>query len=208
MIEQHSLITFTLASLLLGLAPGPDNLFVLTQSALHGRSAGLVITLGLCSGLVCHSVAVAFGVAVIFQTSALAFSVLKFTGAVYLAYLAWGAFRAPVGTEIHFSSGAQKLPRLYRRGIIMNITNPKVSIFFMAFLPQFTNPASGPLPVQMLLLGGIFILTTIVVFGAIALLAGTCGQWLHRSARVQKVLNLLAGSVFLGIAVKLALTER
>ncbi len=204
----QTLLSFIVAALLLGLIPGPDNLFVLTQSALRGRSAGLVVTLGLCTGLVGHSIAVAFGVAVIFQSSALAFSLLKFIGAGYLVYLAWQAFRAAAVHNCGMVAENIPWPRLYRRGIIMNITNPKVSIFFMAFLPQFADPANGSITMQILLLGGVFILVTMVVFGGVAFLAGTCGQWLTKSERSQKVLHRLAGGVFLALALKLALAER
>lgn len=208
MIPIETLITFSTASILLGLAPGPDNIFVLTQSALRGRCAGIVVMLGLCTGLIVHSFAVALGVAAIFQTSTMAFSALKFIGAGYLVYLAYKTFRAPV-EKIHTSTnGNTNHWKLYSRGIIMNITNPKVSIFFLAFLPQFTDPARGPVATQILLLGGLFIAATILVFGSIALLAGTLGQWLNRSDRAQTILNKLAGTVFVGLALKLATTER
>ena len=176
MIAPETFITFLSASILLGLAPGPDNIFVLTQSALRGRCAGMVVTLGLCTGLIVHSIAVALGVAVIFQTSAVAFSVLKIVGAGYLVYLAWRTFRAPSEIIPNSSNGEINRRKLYCRGIIMNITNPKVSIFFLAFLPQFADPSRGPISLQMLVLGGLFILATILVFGGIALLAGTLGQ--------------------------------
>ena len=146
--------------------------------------------------------------AVIFQTSAVAFSVLKFCGAGYLLYLAWGAFRASPTNIQAKGNGEISLWRLYRRGIIMNITNPKVSIFFLAFLPQFADPSRGPISMQMLLLGGVFIVATILVFGGIAILAGTLGQWLNRSDRIQQVMNKLAGAVFVALALKLATTER
>jgi threonine/homoserine/homoserine lactone efflux protein len=208
MLTPEVVLTFFAASLLLGIVPGPDNLFVLSQSALHGRRAGLVVTLGLCTGLIAHTSAVALGVAVIFQTSALAFSLLKYAGAAYLAWLAWGAFRASATRLPQGKRGAVGLGKLYRRGILMNVTNPKVSIFFLAFLPQFADPARGPVAVQMFLLGGLFLVASILVFGGVALLAGTVGQWLARSARAQTVLNRLAGLVFLGLALKLATTER
>lgn len=208
MITLETLLTFFTASILLGLAPGPDNIFVLTQSALRGRSAGIIVMLGLCTGLIVHSLAVAFGVAVIFQTSALAFSILKYIGAAYLVYLAWGAFRAPVEKITSKGNGETDYGKLYRRGIIMNITNPKVSIFFLAFLPQFADPTKGPVWMQLLMFGGLFIVATFLVFGLIALLAGTLGQWLNRSDLSQKVLNKLAGTVFVGLALKLATTER
>lgn len=208
MFQLETLIAFFTAAVLLGLAPGPDNIFVLTQSALRGKRAGVAVMLGLCTGLIAHSTAVAFGVAVIFQTSALAFSILKYIGAAYLIYLAWLSFRASA-EEISAEGNAELSHwKLYRRGIIMNMTNPKVSIFFLAFLPQFADPASGPVWLQLLLLGGLFIVATVLVFGSIALLAGSLGQWLSRSPRTQTVMNKLAGTVFFGLALKLATTER
>jgi threonine/homoserine/homoserine lactone efflux protein len=208
MIPAETLLTFFLAAVLLALAPGPDNIFVLTQSSLYGKRSGLTVMLGLCTGLVVHSVAVALGVAVIFKQSALAFSALKMAGAGYLLYLAWQAFRASATKIQGKGSGEIRLVKLYGRGIIMNITNPKVSIFFLAFLPQFADPERGPVWLQILMLGGLFIFSTILVFGGIAMLAGTIGQWVNRSDRAQKIMNRVAGSVFIGLALKLATTER
>ena len=208
MIPLDTLITFASASVLLALAPGPDNIFVLTQSALRGRAAGLLVTLWLCTGVLVHTTAVAFGVAVIFQVSAVAFTMLKLFGAGYLLYLAWHAFRA--SSEVITAGHPDSLTpaRLYRRGIIMNVTNPKVSIFFLAFLPQFADPVRGSLTLQMLLLGVVFIASTILIFGGIALMAGSIGQWLNRSPKTQVVMNRIAGTVFVGLALKLATTSR
>jgi threonine/homoserine/homoserine lactone efflux protein len=208
MISTEILASFFLVSILLAITPGPDNIFVLTQSALRGRMAGLMVTLGLCSGLLVHTAAVALGVAAIFQASMLAFTVLKLTGAAYLLYLAWQAFRSAaseirIGKDAGLTSG-----QLYRRGIIMNITNPKVSIFFLAFLPQFANPKLGSMTVQMLTLGAVFMLATLLVFGAIALLAGSLGPWLQRSGKSQRIMNRMAGTVFAALAVKLVLTTK
>ncbi len=208
MIPVETIITFFSAAVLLGLAPGPDNIFVLTQSALRGRGPGFAVVLGLCSGLVIHTAVVAFGVAIIFQTSVVAFTLLKFLGAGYLVYLAWQAFRAQPELLQSEASAAHGYWRYYRRGVIMNLTNPKVSIFFLAFLPQFADPSRGAVVYQLLLLGGLFILATILVFGSIALLAGSLGQWLNRSQRVQLVLNRLAGTVFIALAIRLATSQR
>lgn len=207
MIETDTVIMFFTTSVLLALAPGPDNLFVMTQAAQQGRKAGLLVTLGLCTGLLFHTAAVTFGLAALFKASAAAFTALKFAGAGYLLYLAWLSFRA--GTETG-PAAADRLSAtaLYRRGIIMNITNPKVSIFFLAFLPQFTDPAKGPLSLQLLLLGGIFIVATIVVFGAISILAGVFGEYFRKSAFAQKMLNRAAAGIFAALAVKLALSQR
>jgi len=208
MLGAETVITFFSASLLLALAPGPDNLFVLTQSALRGKLAGILVVLGLCTGILVHTTAVAFGVAVIFQASELAFNLLKLCGAGYLLYLAWGVFRAPAEKLAAGDKSALKRGQLYRRGIIMNITNPKVSIFFLAFLPQFADPERGPISLQMILLGGLFIVATILVFGTIALLAGSLGSLLNRSPQVQRGMNWLAGTVFVGLALKLATARR
>ncbi|OEU73738.1 MAG: threonine transporter RhtB [Desulfuromonadales bacterium C00003068] len=211
MLPLDTLLAFAMASLLLALAPGPDNIFVLTQSALHGKGAGMMVTLGLCTGLIAHTLAVALGVAVLFQTSALAFTILKLVGAAYLIYLAWLALRAGSLTIASKSEGKQQvisLAKLYRRGIIMNITNPKVSIFFLAFLPQFTQPKYGAIAGQMVALGAIFMVVALIVFFIIAVLASKLGGWLNRSQRVQRTMNRMAAGVFLGLAIKLALTER
>jgi len=208
MIPAETLGTFFIASILLGLAPGPDNVFVLTQAALHGRSSGLAVTGGLCTGLIVHTLAVAFGVAVIFQASELAFTALKLAGAGYLLWLAWQAFRAPATSIKANGNTAAGLLRLYRRGIIMNLTNPKVSLFFLAFLPQFAAPERGPLPLQLILLGTAFIVATILVFGSIALLAGTLGGWLQHSTSVQRTLNQVAGTVFVALALTLVTAQR
>jgi threonine/homoserine/homoserine lactone efflux protein len=203
-----TLLIFFLASTLLALTPGPDNLFVLAQAAQRGKLAGIAVTGGLCTGLLVHTAAVALGVAAIFQASSLAFSLLKYIGAAYLLYLAWQSFRAGTDSGIGAQSGNPRLRRLYGRGIVMNVTNPKVSLFFLAFLPQFTDPANGPLVPQILLLGLLFILSTILIFGGISILAGGIGARFRRSARAQLVVNRLAATVFVALAVKLALAER
>ena len=146
MLSPEVLLTFFAASLLLGIAPGPDNIFVLTQSAVYGVRAGLATTLGLVTGLCVHTTAVALGVAALFQTSPLAFAILKYVGAAYLLYLAWLSFRAGALLTHAPDGGRTAFPGygvLYRRGIVMNVTNPKVTLFFLAFLPQFCNPALG-----------------------------------------------------------------
>lgn len=203
-----ALLLFFSSSILLALAPGPDNLFVMVQAAQRGRIAGLAVTLGLCTGLLVHTTAVALGLAAVFAASALAFNLLKYIGAAYLLWLAWGAFRAGGLDDGESRAVDLSFARLYRRGIIMNVTNPKVSIFFLAFLPQFADPACGPLVPQIVLLGGLFIAATVLIFGGISLFAGACGDRLRRSARAGKILNWLAGGIFAGLAVKLILTER
>ncbi len=208
MIPPESALVFFAASALLALAPGPDNIFVLTLSALHGRKAGLLVTLGLCTGLVGHTVAVALGIAALFQASAIAFTALKIAGACYLLYLAWGAFRASASQLEAKPDVPLDGWQLYRRGIVMNLTNPKVSIFFLAFLPQFADPARGSLTLQLIFLGGIFMAAALLVFSGIAALAGSLGHWLNRSSRAQIIMNRVAGTIFVALALKLATAER
>jgi len=205
---MQTLTSFFALSVLLGMAPGPDNIFVLTQSALRGRSAGIVVTLGLCTGLIVHTAAVALGVAAIFQASAAAFTALKLVGAGYLLYLAWQAFRASAAGIRIGSAGTLGRAQLYRRGILMNVTNPKVSIFFLAFLPQFADPTRGSVALQIAVLGGVFIVATLLVFGAIALLAGAIGRRLTQSARAERMMNRIAGTMFGLLALKLATAQR
>ena len=205
-------LAFFAASVLLALVPGPDNVFVLLHSAVHGRRAGMLVVLGLCTGLLGHTTAVALGLAAVFAASATAFTVLKLCGAGYLVWLAWQAWRAPVSALGEATSEASS-PRLsaaqtYGRGVLMNITNPKVAIFFLAFLPQFTNPAQGSMVGQILLLGGIFMLATLLTFGAVAVFAASFGMAFKRSLRAQRWLNRIASLVFVGLALKLATAQR
>lgn len=235
-MDLQALIGFFGVSVMLGLTPGPDNLFVLMQSATHGKRAGFVVLLGLCTGLLVHTAAVALGLAAVFATSALAFTVCKLVGAAYLAYLAWQAWRAPVGgspTEGAQAEGSQHegsqhegsqgmaaqresapgiqgpaLRSLYVRGIVMNLTNPKVILFFLAFLPQFVDAQRGAVAGQLLVLGLVFIAATLLAFGAIAWFAGSVGARLRQSVAAQQMLNRVAALVFAGLAVRLALQSR
>ncbi len=214
----QTLITFFGVAVLLGLSPGPDNLFVLLQSAQRGWRMGLAVVVGLCMGIIVHTTAVALGLAAVFAASEMAFTVLKWCGAAYLVYLAWGAWRAPVSVkkdDVGQNPAAQAQPatagdfgRMVLRGVVMNLTNPKVLIFFLAFLPQFANPALGPVAPQIFAFGAVFIVATFLVFGSIAIFSGVFGQLLLKSAKGQWWLNKITAVVFVGLAVKLATSQR
>jgi len=208
MIDSQTLLVFFSTAMLLALAPGPDNLFVIAQSAQNGRAAGFAVTLGLCTGLIGHTMAVAFGLAAIVRASAMAFTILKGVGALYLLYLAWQAWRAGSVAENTEDSPALSGRALYRRGIVMNLTNPKVSLFFLAFLPQFADPRHGSMMLQFLQLGSLFILATLIVFGALSIVAGGLGDRFRRSPSALKLVNRVAAAVFVTLAVKLAISER
>ncbi|WP_313330547.1 LysE family translocator [Comamonas sp.] len=215
----QSLLAFFGVAVLLALSPGPDNLFVLMQSIQRGWRVGIAVVVGLCLGVVVHTTAVALGLAAVFAASSIAFTVLKWCGAAYLAYLAWGAWRAPVAEDASAGGAAASgsgrtdiagtdLLVMVRRGVVMNLTNPKVLIFFLAFLPQFADPAVGPVGPQIFVFGAVFILAAFLVFGAIALFSGAFGNLLLRSPRAQFWLNKITAVVFVGLAVKLATAQR
>lgn len=202
-------LAFFGASLLLALAPGPDNIFVLTQSALYGEKAGIITSLGLFTGVFFHICLVSLGVAIIFQTSSAAFYGLKIAGAAYLCWLAWQAFKA--GAHRLDEKGEPPFPgypRLFRTGILMNVTNPKVALFFLAFLPQFCTGQTAPMPIQILCLGLCFILAAFLVFIPIAILGGKIAARFNANPKAQIFLNRLAGCVFLCLAIALALTGK
>ena len=212
MLPLEVSLAFFGAALVLALAPGPDILFVLAQSALYGAKQGLAVSAGLCSGLLGHTALVACGVAALIAASPLCFALLKIAGAAYLAYLAWGAFRAqPADPERSAETTAQprlSLSRLYCRGIVMNLTNPKVTVFFLAFLPQFTRPGCGPLWLQIVWLGALFLLAAALVFAAVALLAGRLGDRFRHSVRAQVFLNRAAAAIFAALALALLFPQK
>lgn len=208
MLTPEVALSFFSIAVLLALSPGPDNLFVLMQSAMWGRAAGLWVVLGLCTGVLGHTIAVSVGLAAVFAASATAFTAVKLAGAAYLLYLAWGALRAGAGRLSGEKPPRQTGGQLYRRGVFMSLTNPKVTVFFLAFLPQFASPARGSIGMQMLMLGILFMLAALLVFSAIAVFSGAVGERLQRSPAAQIWLNRIAGIVFIGLALKLLDSQR
>ena len=210
MPSLQTALSFLGVAFLLSLSPGPDNLFVITFSALRGAKAGLWIVLGLCSGLVVHTLAVALGVGALLAASPVAFTALKVIGALYLLYLAWGAWRAsPATGETQQHTIPDLTPfQAWRRGVLMNITNPKVMVFFLALFPSFIDPQRGCAFMQTLFLGALFMLASWLTFSALALLAGTVGQRMQHSPRAQRWLNRSASIVFVGLALRLLYSPR
>ena len=201
-LSLETIVAFVLASVVLSLVPGPDNIFVMTNSALKGWKAGFYITLGLCTGLIGHTILVAIGVSVIFQTSALAFNGLKIVGACYLIYLGWLSLKSKELTID--SNDAESVNRSYYiTGIVMNLTNPKVALFFLVFLPQFINPINGSVTIQIFILGFLFILSALSVFSSIAFLGSFLEGYLKKSSTINKNINKLAALVYFALAINL-----
>ncbi len=194
---------FIVTSIVLALAPGPDNLYVISQSALYGARTGLIITLGLCSGLIIHIAAVVFGLATWLITSPMTFVWLKIIGAGYLLYLAWRAFRTPVITALTDTKRLDTSLSLLRIGFLMNVSNPKVALFFLAFLPQFIDTSGVSVSWQIVYLGLIFMLTALMIFSVMALTAASMGRWLIASSRAQRILQSLTALIFTLLAARL-----
>jgi len=206
---DSSLLLFLGASMALTLAPGPDNIFVVTTGITRGRRAAIITALGMVSGISVHTLAAAAGISAIFYSSTLAFRTVKFAGAAYLLFLAWKALRergplgSPAAQTSRLSGGA-----LYRRGLLMNVLNPKVALFFLAFLPQFTTPAETSLGLQMVWLGALFMLQAAILFTAIGYFSGRLGEFFLGRPRVARGFSWVAASIFASLGVRLALTER
>ncbi|WP_019119086.1 LysE family translocator [Brevibacillus massiliensis] len=205
-MELSTVLSFIGVSMLLTLSPGPDNLFVVAQSVSYGRRAGLATALGLCTGITVHTMAAGLGLSAILYQSNLAFQIVKYAGAVYLLYLAWQALRE--GPLTAKKVDKLSLPALYRRGILMNVLNPKVSLFFLALLPQFVSPHQGSAALQMIELGLIFMAQAILLFSLLALFAGSVGQKLVGKPRVALWINRAKAGIFSFIAIRLALLEK
>ena len=201
-LSIETIITFITASVILSLVPGPDNLFVMSNSALKGWRIGFYTTLGLCTGLIGHTILVGIGVSVIFQTSTMAFNGLKIIGALYLVYLAWLSVQ---NKEINIGGANENSTSrsYYFTGVIMNLTNPKVAIFFLVFLPQFINSNNDNVTSQIFLLGLLFICSAFFVFTSIAYLSSFLEGILKKSKTVNKNLNLLAAIIYIALAINL-----
>lgn len=199
MLEQ--LIPFLTASAILTISPGPDIIYVMVQGMANGKKHGFVTALGLASGIIIHTSLVAFGISAIIKNSDTLFFIIKLFGAIYLLYLAWQVFKSD--PEIAYSAEGIKeksLFSLYKQGFIMNVLNPKVTIFFLAFFPGFLWEPNGNTVIQFYILGAFFMLSTVLIFGSVALLAGKISNYLKRHKHSGIVLKWLQIVVFIGIA--------
>ena len=203
--EASVLGLFVVAALVLLLTPGPAVLYIVTRSVEQGRLAGLVSALGVHVGTLVHVAAAALGLSALLVSSALAFDVVKYLGALYLIYL---GVRKLLGWDQAPGGGAlppRSLRRLFGQGVIVNVLNPKTALFFLAFLPQFVDVSRGRVGVQILFLGLIFVALGVVSDGLYAVAAGTAGAWLKGGGRLLRVERYVSGSVFVGLGVTAAL---
>ncbi len=206
MPEPSAFLLFLAASMVLLVVPGPAVFFIVTRSVAHGRTAGLVSVLGIHTGSVVQVAAAALGVSAVLAASATAFSIVKYLGAAYLLFLGLQRLlRRSDGEEEQALFRRTPAARFYGQGIIVEIFNPKTGIFFLAFLPQFVNPAGGPVAIQIAFLGACFIALGVVSDSAYALLADTLAARLRRSASARKRLSRASGVIYLGLGASAAL---
>ena len=196
------LISFILAVSILAISPGPDNIFVLMQSVVHGKKYGLATIIGLMTGCIVHTTFVAVGISTIIKENNTIFLGIKILGAVYLLYLAYKVITG--GSEISMSTEKidKKTPfQLFKIGFIMNVLNPKVTLFFLALFPGFLFSEILPISLQFYTLGALFILVSFVVFSLIAILGGTISEKIKTSKNIGVWLQWMQVFVFIGIAV-------
>ena len=211
-MPDTNLALFVAASLAVIVAPGPDNIYVLTRGIAQGRKVALASAWGMCSGLLFHTTLAAVGLSAILARSAGALSLVKYIGAAYLVYL---GIRALLSRE-EFSPSVEnsftvKLRNFFLQGLTMNLLNPKVAVFFMAFLPQFVSPSvgtAGSAALRLVALGLVFALLSVVIFSAIALFSGVVGDRLSRNPRFATALQWSTAFVLVGLGVRLALSGR
>lgn len=198
---------FLMAAMMLTLAPGPDNIYVLTRGISQGKKAGLVAALGFSSGLFFHTLLAVLGFAAIIKAYPAAYHALQYAGAAYLVYLGIRTLRAATALSLQTQVTPVPLKRIYWQSVIANILNPKVTLFFIAFLPQFVNVQAGHVAWQMLLLAVVFIIQALAIFSAIAFFSGIVGAYFQRQARAALYLNRLAGCAFVGLGIRIALPD-
>lgn len=206
MFEWTRLVTFMLAAGLLIVVPGPAVLYIVARAIDQGRLAGIVSVLGIALGAVVHSLAAAVGITAVLAASALAFSTVKYLGAAYLLYLGITTLLKKPEPQEKIVVEPKPLWQIFRQGFVVNLLNPKTALFFLAFLPQFADPAHGSVPLQTFILGLIFVTIALFSDSIYALLAGQLGGWLKQSQTFQQRQRYFSGSVYIALGVATAVS--
>ncbi len=200
-MNYEILISFMLATAALAISPGPDNIYVLMQSIAHGKKFGLATVFGLISGCIVHTSLLAFGISALIKNNDSIFLTIKIFGAIYLLYLAYQVFKSSGNLSISQNQVPKKsLGQLYKQGFIMNVLNPKVSIFFLAFFPGFLFSNTMSSIAQFYVLGFIFMGVSLVIFSMIAMLAGSISDYIKSHKNIGLYLKWLQIIVFVGIS--------
>lgn len=211
MFGIHDLTLFIISGLLLNIMPGPDNLLIMTRSATQGWRAGSAAALGIGTGTMVHVLAAALGLSAVLSTSAAAFTVVKWVGAAYIVYMGIGMLRAKLrGEEVAEAPAVQPLAwrKIYLQGLLTNVLNPKVALFFLAFVPQFIHTDSSNKPLAFIILGAVFNFNGMLYCHGLALFTAFASARLNIKPLVSLWLNRTMGGLFLALGVRLALSEQ
>ena len=207
MIEPTKFFLFIGVSWALIIAPGPDMLYVITRGIAHGRRAGILSAIGVVCGILVHTTAAALGLTLILQTSAFAFLLVKYVGAAYLIYLGIKAWQDKSTLSLQSSTAGVTSSALFWQGVLSNVLNPKIAIFFLAFLPQFVEKESSSVAWQMIFLGLTFACFGLCFLLVVGYSSGTIGRWLTNRPQYTQSLQRLAGGILIGLGIRLAFTE-
>ena len=208
MFEFTHLLAYGLVVLALLVVPGPAVLLILTQSINGGRKVGLATSLGIAMGDCVHTIMAASGLLTLLMTSATAFSLIKYAGVVYLVYLGVHAWIAPPVSIEQLKVQPIEPQRAFRQALLTEILNPKTALFFLTFLPQFVRPTEGPVAIQLIALGLIFVTLSISYASVLALSAGSLGPWLARHSGITRWQGKITGLVYVGLGIRLVLQRR
>jgi threonine/homoserine/homoserine lactone efflux protein len=203
-----TLLLLVAMTVLVCIVPGPDMLYIVSRSTRQGRSAGVASCLGIATGGLLQTMTVAFGISGVFLLVPMAYDLLKYGGAAYLVYLGVRFILNREGIEISSQKGKADLRKVFFQGSLTTLLNPKVALFYIAFLPQFVDPTRGRVALQLLILGLLFNVTSLAVDTSVALLASLLGNWLKRRSPVAKLIPWLTGSVLVGLGIRLAFSGR
>jgi threonine/homoserine/homoserine lactone efflux protein len=209
MIATPDFLFFAFASLMLNITPGADMFYVATRSTSQGVKAGIVSALGIMAGCILHLFAAVLGLSAVIASSAFAFSVIKYAGAVYLIYLGISSFFSRKNVfELNKGLAALPLKKIFRQGVITNVLNPKVALFFLAFLPQFIRTGKTSAQWQILMLGTWFNISGTIVNILVAILFGKMGNWLSKKEWFIKWQQKITGLLLFGLGIKIAIQSR
>mgnify|MGYP000495311950 CR=1 FL=1 len=207
-MNYETLYAFISATALLAIFPGPDNIYVLTQSLTNGKKYGLATVAGLMTGCIVHTSLLAFGFSVLIKENDTLFWGIKIFGACYLFFLAYNVFKSDATIQLQGNAPKKSLKALFRQGFIMNVLNPKVALFFLAFFPGFLFSEQLNTVSQFYILGFLFIVVSFLVFGSIAVLAGTISSYITQNSNTGVFFKWMQIIVFVGIAIYILLSDK
>lgn len=206
MINVDTILLFCATAFVLIITPGPNQIYIIAQSASQGRKAGVLSALGVDTGTLVHVIAASFGLSALLASSAFAFNIVRYAGAGYLIYLGIRTWLSRSNNSGKFTIELKSGRRIFFQGMLTNILNPKAALFFLAILPQFVNEPRGNATEQMLILGGLFTLIGLCIDLIVAVLASSAGKWLRSNTEFQRIQKWAAGGVYFSLGLSTALT--